>query len=77
MLRIHKRSNSFLEELRASNLERECMEEICDLEEAQEIFQNVDDTVRTPAGQGWTVDWWAVGSGGAGWAACEVSWGTG
>lgn len=50
MLRINKRANSFLEELRASNLERECMEEICDFEEAQEIFQNVDNTVRPP---GW------------------------
>ncbi|KAK1337041.1 hypothetical protein QTO34_003086 [Cnephaeus nilssonii] len=45
VLRIQKRANSFLEELRASNLERECMEEICDLEEAQEVFQNVDDTL--------------------------------
>ncbi|ELK32871.1 Vitamin K-dependent protein C [Myotis davidii] len=45
VLRIHKRANSFLEELRAGSLERECMEEICDLEEAQEIFQNVDDTL--------------------------------
>lgn len=46
MLRIHKRANSFLEELRPSNLERECMEEICDFEEANEIFKNVDNTVR-------------------------------
>ncbi|XP_036925829.1 vitamin K-dependent protein C isoform X1 [Sturnira hondurensis] len=45
VLRINKRANSFLEELRASNLERECMEEICDFEEAQEIFQNVDNTL--------------------------------
>lgn len=46
VLRIRKRANTFLEELRAGSLERECVEEICDLEEAQEIFQNVDDTVR-------------------------------
>ncbi|XP_054430925.1 vitamin K-dependent protein C isoform X6 [Pteronotus mesoamericanus] len=45
VLRINKRANSFLEELRASNLERECLEEICDFEEAQEIFQNVDNTL--------------------------------
>ncbi|XP_032958226.1 vitamin K-dependent protein C isoform X4 [Rhinolophus ferrumequinum] len=45
VLRIHKRANSFLEELRPSNLERECMEEICDFEEANEIFKNVDDTL--------------------------------
>ncbi|XP_007954589.1 vitamin K-dependent protein C [Orycteropus afer afer] len=45
VLRIHKRANTFLEELMAGNLERECMEETCDLEEAQEIFKNVDDTL--------------------------------
>lgn len=46
VLRIRKRANTFLEELRASNLERECIEEICDFEEAQEIFHDVDKTVR-------------------------------
>ncbi|XP_073864879.1 vitamin K-dependent protein C isoform X9 [Macaca fascicularis] len=45
VLRIRKRANSFLEELRPSSLERECVEEICDFEEAKEIFQNVDDTL--------------------------------
>ncbi|XP_036110679.1 vitamin K-dependent protein C isoform X1 [Molossus molossus] len=45
VLRIRKRANTFLEELRASNLERECMEEICDFEEAQEVFQDVDSTL--------------------------------
>uniref|UniRef100_A0A8C4PVC5 Vitamin K-dependent protein C n=1 Tax=Equus asinus asinus TaxID=83772 RepID=A0A8C4PVC5_EQUAS len=45
VLRIRKRANSFLEELRDGNLERECREEVCDFEEAQEIFQNLDDTV--------------------------------
>ncbi|MBZ3889845.1 Unconventional myosin-VIIb, partial [Sciurus carolinensis] len=45
VLRIRKRANTFLEELRPGNLERECTEEICDFEEAQEIFQNVDDTL--------------------------------
>ncbi|XP_034510244.1 vitamin K-dependent protein C isoform X2 [Ailuropoda melanoleuca] len=49
VLRIRKRANSFLEEIRAGSLERECIEEICDFEEAQEIFQNVDDT--TPEGR--------------------------
>ncbi|XP_059102428.1 vitamin K-dependent protein C isoform X3 [Peromyscus eremicus] len=44
VLRV-KRANSFLEEMRPGNLERECMEEICDFEEAKEIFQNVDDTL--------------------------------
>lgn len=50
VLRIRKRANTFLEELRPGSLERECTEEICDFEEAMEIFQNVDDTVRLP---GW------------------------
>ncbi|XP_035294947.1 vitamin K-dependent protein C isoform X2 [Cricetulus griseus] len=40
-----KRANSFLEEMRPGSLERECMEEVCDFEEAKEIFQNVDDTL--------------------------------
>uniref|UniRef100_A0ABK0L809 Vitamin K-dependent protein C n=1 Tax=Rattus norvegicus TaxID=10116 RepID=A0ABK0L809_RAT len=44
VLRV-RRANSFLEEVRAGSLERECMEEICDFEEAQEIFQNVEDTL--------------------------------
>ncbi|KAL1773665.1 vitamin K-dependent protein C isoform X1 [Sigmodon hispidus] len=41
MLRV-KRANSFLEEMRTGNLERECIEETCDFEEVKEIFQNVD-----------------------------------
>uniref|UniRef100_F6TQ11 Vitamin K-dependent protein C n=1 Tax=Callithrix jacchus TaxID=9483 RepID=F6TQ11_CALJA len=45
VLRVHKRASNFLEELRPGNLERECVEEICDFEEAKEIFQNVDDTL--------------------------------
>uniref|UniRef100_A0A8C8YW30 Vitamin K-dependent protein C n=1 Tax=Prolemur simus TaxID=1328070 RepID=A0A8C8YW30_PROSS len=44
VLRV-KRANTFLEELRPSSLERECIEEICDFEEAKEIFQNVEDTL--------------------------------
>ncbi|KAL6047901.1 hypothetical protein STEG23_016340 [Scotinomys teguina] len=44
VLRV-KRANSFLEEMRPGSLERECMEEICDFEEAKEIFQNVEDTL--------------------------------
>ncbi|XP_059250490.1 vitamin K-dependent protein C isoform X5 [Mustela nigripes] len=45
VLRLRKRANSFLEEIRPGSLERECIEEICDFEEAQEIFQNVDYTL--------------------------------
>ncbi|XP_023565507.1 vitamin K-dependent protein C isoform X6 [Octodon degus] len=45
VLRIRKRANAFLEEVRPGNLERECYEEICDFEEAKEIFHNVDATL--------------------------------
>lgn len=41
-----KRANSVFEELKSGNLERECMEEICDREEAREVFERVDKTVR-------------------------------
>ncbi|XP_041118803.1 vitamin K-dependent protein C-like isoform X2 [Polyodon spathula] len=34
------RANSFLEEMRPGNLERECYEEACSFEEAYEIFKN-------------------------------------
>lgn len=44
VLRV-RRANSFLEEVRPGSLERECMEEICDFEEAQEVFQNVENTL--------------------------------
>uniref|UniRef100_A0A8C5DEK1 Coagulation factor VIIi n=1 Tax=Gouania willdenowi TaxID=441366 RepID=A0A8C5DEK1_GOUWI len=40
-----RRANSgFLEELKQGNLERECIEEICDFEEAREVFEDVDKT---------------------------------
>lgn len=43
-----KRANSgFLEELKQGNLERECIEEICDYEEAREIFENDQLMVQT------------------------------
>lgn len=40
-----KRANSIFEELKPGNLERECVEEICDHEEAREVFERVDKTV--------------------------------
>uniref|UniRef100_A0A8C2RQJ7 Vitamin K-dependent protein C n=1 Tax=Capra hircus TaxID=9925 RepID=A0A8C2RQJ7_CAPHI len=49
VLRIRKRANSFLEELRPGSVERECSEEVCEFEEAREIFQNTEDTQR-PSG---------------------------
>uniref|UniRef100_A0A673AJK1 coagulation factor Xa n=1 Tax=Sphaeramia orbicularis TaxID=375764 RepID=A0A673AJK1_9TELE len=44
VLRRRTRANSFLEELKAGNMERECMEEVCDWEEAREIFENKEMT---------------------------------
>ncbi|XP_047432362.1 coagulation factor VII-like [Mugil cephalus] len=41
LLRRWKRANNgFLEELKQGNLERECIEEICDYEEAREVFED-------------------------------------
>ncbi|XP_020822821.1 vitamin K-dependent protein C isoform X3 [Phascolarctos cinereus] len=45
ILRIQKRANSFLEEIKPGNLERECNEEMCDLEEVQEIFSTREETL--------------------------------
>ncbi|XP_057886741.1 vitamin K-dependent protein C isoform X2 [Melospiza georgiana] len=45
VLRIQKRSNTFLEELKAGSVERECVEERCDFEEASEIFETKEETL--------------------------------
>lgn len=46
VLRRHKRHNTgIFEEVLEGDLERECMEEVCDLEEAREIFENDGNTV--------------------------------
>ncbi|KAG9486146.1 hypothetical protein GDO78_008950, partial [Eleutherodactylus coqui] len=39
-----KRANSFFEESKAGDLERECIEELCNREEAREIFENNPET---------------------------------
>ncbi|XP_040192177.1 coagulation factor X [Rana temporaria] len=39
-----KRANSFFEEVKPGNLERECREETCNYEEAREIFENNEKT---------------------------------
>ncbi|XP_016120769.1 venom prothrombin activator nigrarin-D-like [Sinocyclocheilus grahami] len=39
-----KRANAVFEEFKPGNLERECVEEICDHEEAREVFERVDKT---------------------------------
>nr|XP_032812683.1 coagulation factor X-like [Petromyzon marinus] len=43
-----RRANSAFEELRAANLERECNEEPCSIEEAMEIFKNKELVVCDP-----------------------------
>ncbi|XP_067298446.1 coagulation factor VIIi [Pseudorasbora parva] len=40
VLRRVRRANTFLEEMKRGNLERECIEEICDYEEAREVFED-------------------------------------
>uniref|UniRef100_UPI0037E7D693 vitamin K-dependent protein C-like n=1 Tax=Semicossyphus pulcher TaxID=241346 RepID=UPI0037E7D693 len=50
MLLRSRRANSFLEELKPASKERECIEEICDFEEAREIFQTREATLEF-----WTV----------------------
>lgn len=46
VLRRHKRYNTgVFEELLEGNLERECIEEVCDLEEARETFEDDAKTV--------------------------------
>ncbi|KAG7467716.1 vitamin K-dependent protein C, partial [Solea senegalensis] len=44
MLLRSRRANSFLEELKPASMERECVEEKCDFEEAQEIFHTREAT---------------------------------
>ncbi|XP_067402355.1 vitamin K-dependent protein S [Emydura macquarii macquarii] len=39
-----RRANSFMEESKQGNLERECIEELCSKEEAREIFENNPET---------------------------------
>lgn len=47
----HRRANSLLEETKKGNLERECIEELCNKEEAREIFENQLETVRWATSQ--------------------------
>ncbi|XP_023142748.3 coagulation factor IXa [Amphiprion ocellaris] len=51
VLRRHKRYNTgVFEEFLEGNLERECIEEVCDLEEARETFENDEKTMEFWAG---------------------------
>ncbi|XP_028939246.1 transmembrane gamma-carboxyglutamic acid protein 1 [Ornithorhynchus anatinus] len=40
VLKRYPRANTFLEEIRQGNIERECREEVCNYEEAREAFEN-------------------------------------
>ncbi|KAG7267959.1 hypothetical protein CRUP_038089 [Coryphaenoides rupestris] len=44
ILMRHRRANHLFEEMKTGNLERECYEEICDHEEAREVFEQFDKT---------------------------------
>lgn len=50
LLRWRRASSYLLEEFLQGNLERECYEEICNREEAREVFENDASTVRKPSG---------------------------
>ncbi|XP_072518316.1 transmembrane gamma-carboxyglutamic acid protein 3 isoform X2 [Salminus brasiliensis] len=45
LLKRFPRANGFLEEFRHGNIERECMEESCSFEEANEVFDNKEKTM--------------------------------
>ncbi|GLD47312.1 transmembrane gamma-carboxyglutamic acid protein 3 [Lates japonicus] len=45
VLKRFPRANSYLEELRQGNIERECGEESCSFEEANEVFENKERTM--------------------------------
>ena len=44
--RARRANKGFLEEMRKGNLERECLEETCSFEEAREVFEDAEQTVR-------------------------------
>ncbi|XP_034460436.1 coagulation factor X [Hippoglossus hippoglossus] len=44
VLTRRRRANSFFEEVKQGNMERECLEERCDWEEAREIFEDAEKT---------------------------------
>lgn len=47
VLTRRRRANSFFEEVKKGNHERECVEERCNWEEAREIFEDKEKTVRS------------------------------
>lgn len=52
--RVRRANRGLLEEMRAGNLERECLEELCSYEEAFEALESTTATVRRgPSKAGW------------------------
>ncbi|XP_008331707.1 transmembrane gamma-carboxyglutamic acid protein 3 [Cynoglossus semilaevis] len=45
LLKRFPRANGYMEELRQGNIERECVEESCSFEEANEVFENKERTM--------------------------------
>lgn len=67
MLHRVRRANSLFEEMRQGNLERECAEETCSYEEAREVFEDTEKTVRVGETGRPVVD-----SAGPNWRCCLV-----
>lgn len=47
LVRTRRYNSGWLEELQAGDLKRECLEEQCTYEEAREVFEHTEITVRT------------------------------
>lgn len=47
LIRTRRYNSGWLEELQAGDLKRECLEELCTYEEAREVFEHTEITVRT------------------------------
>lgn len=56
LLKRFPRANGYMEELRQGNIERECVEESCSFEEANEVFENKERTVSWDF-MAWVVGW--------------------
>lgn len=57
--RVRRANSGFLEELRKGNLERECVEEQCNYEEAFEALESSTATVRARLKGRCGPSWWA------------------
>lgn len=46
LVRSRRYNSGWMEELQRGDLKRECLEEICSYEEAREVFEHTETTVR-------------------------------